>query len=366
VSDTTQSDLLEAWQQLCATLEEQGRFVLSSTNVTESADRVEGLRFVTRMLRYALESQLEFADPEYPGFYCPSHETIKINADNPDTLHFMTNIRGDLPYVIRGRRGSVHRIIFTSMASAGVGGLRVTGSLDSEKLDVDAEGNFSVVVSKERPSKCNWLPLNDDSIAVLVRAIFMDRSAETAPSMTINRLDHVAPPTPVTPAQMKPRLAAVARMTKAMVQRMNQLTSVYRDRGWVNVLAEDAALWGAGDPGSRYLQGYWEIGPEQALVIDFEEPACRFWNFQVNNVWMESLDYRFERIHVNKSSVRRTPDNRVRLVLAARDPGVPNWLSNGGHRHGTMVSRWIDSERVPDMTCSLVGLRELANIPPRD
>ncbi|MET0986977.1 MAG: DUF1214 domain-containing protein [Steroidobacteraceae bacterium] len=359
MSASADQGLLGVWQQLCKTLEEQGRFVLSSVNATDDVDRVEGLRFVTRMLRYALESQLEFADPQYPGFYCPSHETLKINSDNPDTLHFMTNIRGDLDYEIRGRRGTVHRMIFSSMARGAPGDLQVTGALDSEKLEVDANGNFTITVSKQRPPAGNWLPLSDNSITVLARAIFMDRSAETAPAMTIHRAGNISPPRPLSTAQAQPWLGAVALMTRAMTQRMNELTSIYRARGWINSLAEDTALWAAGDPGSRYLQGYWEIAAEQALVIEFEEPACRFWNFQVNNIWLESLDYRFERIHVNKSSVRRTAGNPVRLVLSARDPGMDNWLSTSGHSHGTMVSRWIESERVPEMKVSLVKLADL-------
>jgi hypothetical protein len=359
VSDSKNPDLLGAWEQLCQTLAEQGRFVLNSANASEDVDRAEGLRFVTRMLRYALESQLEFADPQYPGFYCPSHETLKINSDNPDTLHFMANVRGDLRYVIRGRRGTVHRIIFSSMARGAPGDLQVTGALESESLDVDPDGNFTVTVSKQRPARGNWLPLADNSIAVLARAIFMERGAETAPAMTIHREGEVAPPKPIAATELRPWLVAVAGMTKAMTQRMNKLTSAFRERGWTNRLAEDAALWAAGDPGSRYLQGYWEIGLDQALVIEFEEPSCRFWNFQVNNIWMESLDYRFEQIHVNKSNVYRTKDSRVRLIIASRNPGVPNWLSTSGHLHGTMVSRWIESERVPEMSSSLVSLASL-------
>src|SRR5262249_11376409 len=146
------------------------------------------------------------------------------------------------------------------------------------------------------------------------------------PSMSIHRQGTVPPPTQITPEQMQPWLRAVAGMTEAMTQRMSRLTALYRERGWTNRLAEDAALWAAGDPGARYLQGYWQIEPEQALLIESQEPACRFWNFQLNNIWLESLDYRFERIHLNKASVHRTDNQPVRLVLAGRDPGVPNWL----------------------------------------
>jgi hypothetical protein len=35
-------------------------------------------------------------------------------------------------------------------------------------------------------------------------------------------------------------------------------------------------------------------------VIESKVPPCRTWNFQLNNYWMESLDYRYHTIHVNK------------------------------------------------------------------
>lgn len=37
-----------------------------------------------------------------------------------------------------------------------------------------------------------------------------------------------------------------------------------------------------------------------AQVVEANPPPCKFWNFQLNNYWMESLDYRYFPIHVNK------------------------------------------------------------------
>jgi hypothetical protein len=69
-------------------------------------------------------------------------------------------------------------------------------------------------------------------------------------------------------------------------------------------------------------------------------PDCDSWNFQLNNYWMESLDYRYFTVCINRASAIYQPDGSVKLTVAHRDPGVPNWIDTCGHREGTMCWRW--------------------------
>ena len=41
------------------------------------------------------------------------------------------------------------------------------------------------------------------------------------------------------------------------------------------------------------------------------------------------------------------PDGVIRLVVAHRDPGVPNWLDTTGHAEGFLTPRWAYSETPP-------------------
>jgi hypothetical protein len=59
---------------------------------------------------------------------------------------------------------------------------------------------------------------------------------------------------------------------------------------------------------------------------------------------MESLDYRYHRIHVNSKTAVYEPDGSIRIVVAHRDPGHPNWIRTAGHLHGTMCFRWVRPE----------------------
>ncbi len=102
-----------------------------------------------------------------------------------------------------------------------------------------------------------------------------------------------------------------------------------------------------GDPTIFYLHGYWKLAPDEMLVIDTPIPDCTFWNFQVDNVWFESLDYRHHRIHLNAHNAALNPDGTVTIVVAARDPGFGNWLDTAGHDHGTMLLRWTGAQDHP-------------------
>jgi hypothetical protein len=37
------------------------------------------------------------------------------------------------------------------------------------------------------------------------------------------------------------------------------------------------------------------------MEITTDIPDCEYWNFQLENYWMESLDYRHNPIHINES-----------------------------------------------------------------
>ena len=78
-------------------------------------------------------------------------------------------------------------------------------------------------------------------------------------------------------------------------------------------------------------------------------------------MWAESLDHRFQRVHINSSQAGSSPDGSFQLVVAHGDPGHPNWIDTAGHEHGTMGLRWVLADSHPEPRCRMTKLSELTN-----
>jgi hypothetical protein len=349
------------WRDFCRRLENAGDIVLNAPQAASELDRAEGFRYLTRLLRVALEMHLEWADPDFPGFYQASHQTAKIGADNPDNHYLNATVSGQRRYRITGRLGTLPILTFGSKANryAIDGTMASTGELAREEMVIAPDGSFEIIVAKERPAgAANFLPMADDTSLLVVRQTFHDRASETPCDMKIEALDGPAVPAPLTAATLANALARTAGFVEGTARTfLNWAEQFHAEK--LNQLAttNQAMFWRAGgDPMIHYLHGFWQLAPDEALVIETAIPTCRAWNFQLNNYWMESLDYRAHRIHVNAFSAKLNKDGSVTVVVAARDPGFGNWIDTVGHAHGTMLWRWTGAEEHPVPATKIVKL----------
>jgi hypothetical protein len=345
----------------CDALKEVGNTVLRPETPVTELDRAEGWRHLTRLLRIALETQLEYADPDFPVFYSICHETAKMGGDNPDNFYRTATIRGEHDYRIRGRLGDADYVSFGTKANrfAVDGSMVSTGELEGIALETDADGNFEIAVSGSRRAR-NWLELAPDSSIVLVRETFRNRRRARPAVLEIERVDAPAAPAPLSAARIEAALRGTVAFMQGSASMFGDWAQRFQTRS--NTLDHiDQAFYqrAGGDPAIYYCHGHWRLQPDEALVIETPVPPCATWNFQVDNYWMESLDYRYSRIHLNDGTAKLNPDGSVAIVVAARDPGVPNWLSTTGHDSGTMLLRWVRAAFHPTPGCRVVKLDSL-------
>jgi hypothetical protein len=340
----------DVWRDFCRRLETAGDIVTGAEAAANPLDRAEGYRYLTRLLRIALDMQLEHADPDFPGFYAASHETAKIGADNPDNIYMNATVSGARRYRIRGTRGNVPILSFGTKANryAIDGTMASTGELDSAGMAIASDGSFEIIVSREKVGG-NWLPLADDSSMVIVRQTFLDRANEVPAVVTIEAIDGPAHPAPLSAdtlaAALERTTAFVAGTARTFVQWTEDFRANQRNR--LATTDQTPFFRAGGDPTIFYLHGWWQLEPGEMLRIDTRVPACSFWNFQLDNYWMESLDYRHHRIHVNGRSARLNGDGTLTLIVAPHDPGFGNWIDTAGHHQGTMLLRWFGADDHP-------------------
>jgi len=205
-------------------------------------------------------------------------------------------------------------------------------------------------LAKERPADAvNWLKMEDDTTLLVVRQTFADRARETACEMRIEVLDGPATPMALSAAQLGAALARTTGFVEGTARTFVNWAEMFRAEQLNQLGTVDQTMfWRAGgDPMIYYLHGYWQLAADEALVIETSIPECRAWNFQLNNYWMESLDYRAHRIHVNHAGAKLNADGTVTVVVAGRDPGFGNWIDTAGHSHGTMLWRWTGAGEHP-------------------
>ncbi|MDE0886507.1 MAG: hypothetical protein OSB70_13360 [Myxococcota bacterium] len=351
-----------SWSEFCDALKQAGEVVGSPGSPDDPFDRAEGYRYLSRLVRVALESYIEFADPKAPVLRRPAHETVKIGADNPDNYYQSAAISGEYDYLIRGQRGSVHYLgIGTYAGNYGSGERRgQTGYIEAKDLEIDGEGRFEIRVSCQAPKSGNWLAMERDTSSLIVRQTFEDRVNEEIADLVLERVGAEGPPGPLTPEALDGGLAAAAAYVQGTARLFCDWSEGFREK--TNTLPRfDPAIAQAahGDPHIQYYHGYWELAPDEALVVEVTPPNCEYWNFQLNNHWMESLDYRYHKIDLNHRGAALESDGSLRLIVADRDPGLPNWIDTAFHRRGTMCLRWIRAESHPTPSTRVVPIAEL-------
>jgi hypothetical protein len=179
-----------------------------------------------------------------------------------------------------------------------------------------------------------------------VRQTFLDRAREQPARLSIARRDAGQQPAPLSAERLGRGLRNAAAFVEGTSRLFADWAAGYQRHPNALPPADQAVCQSVGgDPNIFYYHSYWKLAPHEALVVRLPRiPDCRFWNLQVNNYWMESLDYRHHRISVNKHSARLDADGGATIVIAHRDPQRPewpNWLDTAGHDCGTLCLRWV-------------------------
>ena len=360
-----------AWNELLDRLRDAGKII--QTGPADPLTRAEGYRYLSRLARAGLEAFVEYADPLAPVLRRPVHETIKLGGDNPDNHYFHASVSGKYDYVIRGRRNTVHYLQFATLIGdyGQSRGMPPAGTIDARDLVLEPDGSFELVLSKERPASAkNWLRMSDDTGSMMVRQSRLDPKTETLAELQLVRTsgpkEHDQT---LTAAKIDAGFGSTGMLAFGASMMFAMWVDGFKDKHLNQLPRFDQALSDSmgGVPDIAYYHSYWKLADDEALVIDATPPPCDHWNFQLENHWMESLDYHLHRIHTNsKLATTRDGGKSVRIVVAHHDPGLPNWIETAGHSFGAMCWRWVkpvDMASPPTPTTRVVKLADVRGLP---
>ncbi len=347
-----QSQSRSAFAELIDTLREVAdRFGGDEWGISTPEDVAGSLRLVANLLEGGLVGHFD-DDPRQPVFRQIVTSTRKSLGDNPDAIYFDAPVSSEHAYRVRGRQAGAVYVSFT-IEAGGAGGAfpkRTAGVLNDTQFDVDADGRFEIFLGGP-PHDRNWVALDRDATRVTSRHYFEEeRSPATPPvpdvALDIGVLDAPAPLPPPSDASVAAGLRRVARYVRsrsldqpkpgeggepAFVSRVPNEFPPPVPPGDHPLAAVDAA----------YSMAPYVLGPDEALLITGRWPACRCANISLWNRHLQTYDYAHRRVSLNRAQTRVESDGTFRMVLAHRDPGVPNWLDTEGRPFGLAFWRYF-------------------------
>jgi hypothetical protein len=311
-------------------------------------------------LGYFVYFQSDAAHPDWAPFL----NSVFMLQPNPDDTYFNAYVSPDGCYRIVGERGTV-KLLTLSMGRSVMGTSDTPGKslgyVDFDAFQIEPDGRFEVILSRERPAGHggNWLALPPDVDYLLVRQRSYDWGNERDARLAIERLD-----TP--PIKPRPDMRRIDRDLRAVLggyaARLSRMWLQYQNgvvaRGLINRL--EMTDFGGAVPQQWYWQGVFQLGDDEALILETELPVERqYWNVQLNDELWNAVDFIYRQSSLNGHQARIDADGRLRAVIALRDPGIHNWLDPGETRQGMLIGRWYGCSSRPLPTLRRVPFASL-------
>ena len=353
---------LEAWALVRAMLDDM--LAMVQADAESELELLEGLRMLGRVTALCSELSLDI-DHATPWFFSMNTEARFVGGPNPDGAYRLAMIDGRRRYRLRGQRGTSTYLGFQVLAGTGLTPRRMAAHVSDRELQVRDDGSFAFVLSAAEPSDDElggdrWVEIPPDASAIVVREYQADRLGEVGAALAIEPLDPPAPPPLPDDATLGEQLTGFAWTIAKLATLHRTIRADLVDRPNELVTAEAGDI-GAADttPDNLYMLGTFRLAAGDALVLDIEPPATRYWSVTLENIWHECIDPRRRHSSITNAAAVARADGTVRVVAAASDPGVPNWIDTGGRHRGWVLLRWLDNPSAPPVTTRVVPLGEV-------
>ncbi|NOP96514.1 DUF1214 domain-containing protein [Mycolicibacterium fortuitum] len=349
-----------AWNAFVDGLRTAGEQLAAATADLPESERADGFRALLRAVSNQL-GRVE-VDRDKPEFVAFNGWRQKFLMDNPDFRYWVADVRSDGRYRIRGGRGDAAYVSVTVYGAHGTDAQAVS-RIDSDAITFDDHGGYEVTVGGDRPHAGDWLDLPERATVIWVRHFHDDVQTEETGWCAIEPMRSAPTPAPIDPLRFGKQLSKASMAITHLPRIWNAAAAA--DAESPNQLRHWTEISGGAvftEPAIHYVRGGWQLGPDEALLIEGELVGCRYWNVLAYSRFLNSLDYRHRRVSYTGATAS-LDGTRYRFVVSATDPGpaAGDWIDSEGRAFGIIVMRFLQPEdRPPVPSTRVVRLADLA------
>lgn len=358
----------EAWRDFTQRIDAVAERILASDFPSATdRERAEGIRQLTHVIVDGLRWEFDNASAEFTGLIVNNTDTSGWGGPNVDNKYLRGRIDGGSTYLLSGNIGSLYDIaIQTNRGDLHMGQVGASETLDLSTLEVDARGNFVVTISPEF-HEGNWIKQDPDHTILTIRAYYLDWTTSGDGQFYLVREGQqgIAPPA-LSEKEAARRLANAAHWIESNLVGWDKWLKLALANADENSATAPRAV-GGGSSSLLYGGISYALAPGEALVVELEDPQADYYSFQTYTLgWFDAGDYANHQTSLNSAQVRRDADGKIRLVISAQDPEVPNWIDTEGRERGVVTYRYMRAKNPDQPRVTLVPVTTIRGVLPAD
>jgi hypothetical protein len=396
-----------AWNDFADQLKRIGEKITGPTGARNDRERAEGYRYLVRLISAAHQLEMEI-DRRHPSLERMMTPIRKFKGDGTDTLYHEAKLDEALSYRYRVRRGEDIYFSATVYAHDANDAYYIVDDLADEAIDWDEEDGRPVAdihLSAERPEGVrNWIQLKGRGPILFTRQYFpefvhaTDRGTYRPGVFDLECLSEVAKPEALSEAELAAGLQRVidfiddatdvsiglsifaglnlvsyektkqgqavdaTHITEGKMHLDDERHDDYTPEQLAAMVDPKLVANNLPGPGIQYLGAWFQLGDDEAIVIQGKDVPCRYWSCQILTRYLESGDYRHHRVGLNNRQVKLRDDGSFVIYASHENPGVDNWISTQGYANGHILIRTLLADPLMEASFSVVKIADIEGI----
>ena len=305
--------------------------------------------YVRQWAQYDLDFQLASADPQHPVLLrdpdplsvAGSNPPQRSGIYSPDNISYIALVNPADRYTIKATRGNSADLSYQVIS--GFPGNGTTGNptttLLKNQIQIGPGGRYTIAVGGPA-QPANWLPMVPSTTIVTIREAF-NNWADAVPDRVSISLDGQSggPPARISQAALIGALDAASTALTVQAAYWTTLWGSLLSSLPANVIRTPSPTQG-GLGGQLSSLSRFDLQADQALVVTVGKSAAAYQGFEAADAFGQTLPAASHPSSLNATQAQLGQDGVFHFVVAARDPGVPNWIDTEGATEGFLFLRW--------------------------